>query len=192
MKISILTAQHFQTTQWSGGSTTQLYISPPNATYAARNFELRISTAKVEATESTFTALPGIDRKLMILEGAITITHEGQYSKHLKPFEVDEFSGDWKTTAVGTCTDFNVMTNGKQPSSLYHLAMTARDNYNLKPKTSCKNLFLYATSGTIELQFLDKNYILETGKLMIIENLSVPSITINSTDDFGLVVLEMH
>ena len=108
MKTTILTPQQFTTSEWSGGSTTQLYIFPATATYAARDFELRISTAKVEVAASTFTALPGVQRKLMILEGAITITHEGQYSKHLKPFEVDEFSGDWKTTAVGTCTDFNV------------------------------------------------------------------------------------
>ena len=191
MKTKILTQKHFQTSQWSGGSTTQLYIFPSNATYAARNFELRISTAKVKVPESTFTALPDIYRKLMILEGAITITHEGHYSKHLKPFEVDKFSGDWKTTAKGTCTDFNVMTKGQLPSDLYHLAIAAGSSYSLKLKSECKNLFLYATSGTIHLQLMDENYILEIGNLMVIEDLSISSIVINSTDGFGLVVLEM-
>ena len=128
----------------------------------------------------------------MILEGAITITHEGQYSRHLKPFEVDEFSGDWKTTAIGTCTDFNVMTTGKQQSELYHIAKEASSSYTLKPKTACKNLFLYTTSGTIHLQLVDENYVLETGNLMVIENDYVSSIYINSANDFGLVVLEMY
>lgn len=192
MKTTILSPQHFLTNQWSGGSTTQLYIFPATATYAARNFELRLSTARVEAEESTFTPLPRIHRKLMILKGAISITHEGQYSKHLKPFEVDHFSGDWKTTAIGTCTDFNVMTKGKQSSELYHIAVGAVSNSTLKPKGKCKNLFLYATSGTIQLQLMDVNYILETGNLMVIENLSVSSIAINSAKDFGLVVLEMY
>ncbi|MBK5214761.1 MAG: HutD family protein [Flavobacteriaceae bacterium] len=192
MKIAILTPKHFLTSQWSGGSTTQLYIFPATATYAERNFELRISTAKVEVAESTFTALPGVDRKLMILEGAISITHEGQYSRHLKPFEVDEFSGDWKTTAVGTCTDFNVMTTGKQQSELYHIAMEAISNYTLKPKAACKNFFLYATSGTIHLQLMDENYVLETGNLMVIENGKVSSIAINCANGFGLVVLEIY
>lgn len=191
MKPTILTPNHFQTSQWSGGSTTQLYIFPANATYAARDFELRISTAKVEVTESTFTTLPGVDRKLMILEGAINITHEGQYSKHLKPFEVDEFSGDWKTTAIGTCTDFNVMTTRQQQSELYHIAMDATGSYTLKLKETCKNLFLYATSGTIRLQLMNEDYILETGNLMVIEDLSVSSITINSDKGFGLVVVEL-
>lgn len=192
MKITTLTPNHFQTSQWSGGSTTQLYIFPANATYAARDFELRISTAKVKATESTFTDLPGVDRKLMILDGAITITHEGQYGKHLKPFEVDVFSGDWKTTAIGTCTDFNVMTKGQQQSELYHIAMAADSSYTLKPIEKCKKLFLYATSGTIHLQLMNVNYILETGNLMVIEDDSLYSIAINSANAFGLIVLAMY
>lgn len=192
MKTSIRSPQHFSTSQWAGGSSTQLYIYPANASYTERNFELRLSTAKVEVGETTFTALPGIHRKLMILEGEISITHEGQYCKHLKPFEVADFSGDWKTTAIGTCTDFNVMTKGQRQSELYYLAMGAISSYELKPKGSFNNLFLYATSGTIHLQLMDENYILETGNLMVIENGSVSSIFITSADDFGLVVLEIN
>ena len=192
LKTSILSAQHFLTSTWSGGSSTQLYIFPTNASYAERDFELRISTAKVEVRESTFTALPSVHRKLMILEGEISITHEGQYSKHLKPFDVDTFSGDWKTTAMGTCTDFNVMTTGLQQSELYHIAMGAISSYNLKPKATCKHLFLYATSGNIELLVMNVNYILEAGNLLVIENLDGSSIAINSREAFGLVVLEIN
>lgn len=192
MKKTILSPKHFITSQWSGGRTTQLYIFPPNTTYAARDFELRISTAKVEVEKSTFTALPSVDRKLMILEGAITITHEGHYSKQLQPFEVDEFSGDWKTTAIGTCTDFNVMCTGQQRSELYHITKGISSGYTLKPKAECKKLFLYAASGTIHLQLMDVNYILETGNLMVIEDLNVSSIAINSAIGFGLVVLEIY
>lgn len=192
LKTTILTPQHFQTTQWSGGSSTQLYIFPANATYAERNFQLRISTAKVEIEESTFTSLPGIDRKLMILDGEITITHEGKYSKNLKPFDVDTFSGDWKTTALGTCTDFNVMTMGTRQSELYHVAMEPSSSYTLKPKETCKSLFLYPTSGTIHLELINENYILETGNLIIIEDGSVASIAIKSAEAFGLVFVEIH
>lgn len=192
MKIEILNHKHFQTSQWSGGSTTQLYIFPDNATYAAQDFELRLSTAKVEVENSTFTALPGIERKLMILEGAITITHEGQYSKQLNPFEVDEFSGDWKTTAIGTCRDFNVMCTSKQHSELYHITMEGINSYTLKLKEKCKQLFLYTTSGTLHLQLMDENYKLETGNLMLIEEGGVSSIAIDSANGFGLVVLEMY
>ncbi len=191
LKPSILTLQHFLTSKWSGGNSTQLYIFPANASYAERNFKLRISTAKVEVAESTFTALPGVHRKLIILEGEITITHEGQYSKHLKPFDVDTFNGDWKTTAVGTCTDFNVMTNGEQQSELYHVTMGANSSYTLKPKKACKTLFLYPTSGTIHLQLNNEKYILETGNLLVIEDGNVASIFIKSPEAFGIVVVEI-
>ncbi len=191
MKTSLLSSSQFITSQWSGGRSTQLYIFPAGATYAERNFELRISTALVEVAESTFTSLPGINRKLMILEGEITISHEGQYSKHLKPFDVDTFSGNWITKAAGTCTDFNVMTRGLQESELYHLAMRAIKNYKLKPKKNCRHLFLFATSGISQVLVNSVNYILETGNLLVIENLNKASICINSDEDFGIVVVEI-
>ena len=141
MKITILTQHNFQTSKWSGGTTTQLYIYPAHSSYADKNFDLRISMAKVEVEESSFTSLPGVYRKLMILEGAITIHHEGQYSKQLKPFDVENFKGDWKTTSLGICTDFNVMTTGEKQSELYHLSMNGAKDFKFKPKLNCKDLF---------------------------------------------------
>ena len=192
MKTSIFSPEHFLTSKWSGGSSTQLYIFPVDTSYKEQNFELRISTAKVEVKESTFTILPGIHRKLMVLEGEICITHEGQYRKNLKPFDVDRFSGECKTTSIGTCTDFNVMTTSGLQSELYYLGMEAISSYKLKPKDWCKNLFLYATLGNIHLQVMNVNYILETGNLLVIEKLSVSSISINSAEAFGLVIVEIN
>jgi environmental stress-induced protein Ves len=34
--------------QWSGGTTTQLYLQPEDSVFSDRNFDLRISTAKIE------------------------------------------------------------------------------------------------------------------------------------------------
>src|SRR3989338_2528629 len=104
MNITLVTEQDYITSQWSGGSTTQLYISPANASYAECNFDFRISSAKIEVPESTFTVLPNVNRKLMVLEGEITLNHEnpvntgpgGQYKKTLQKYEVDTFNGDWK------------------------------------------------------------------------------------------------
>ncbi len=191
MKTHILTPQDFQTSQWSGGSTTQLYISPANSSYSDKNFDLRISTAKIEVEESNFTSLTGVYRKLMILEGEITIQHENEYSKKLKPFDVDVFSGDWKTSSIGTCTDFNVMTTKHQQSEFYHLAQKATETSELKLKSKCRNLFLYATSGNLIFQIMDENYKLRTGNLMVIENIDVSSLSMKSDVDFTVVVLEV-
>ena len=117
MRINILQASNYILSQWSGGSTTQLFVYPLTADYATRNFEFRLSTATVEAEKSAFTSLPGFHRKLMILAGEITITHENRYSKLLNPFTVETFEGDWKTSSAGKCTDFNVMTNARWQSN---------------------------------------------------------------------------
>ena len=53
MNITILSKSDYITSNWSGGSTTQLFISPATASYAERNFDFRISSAKVEVAAST-------------------------------------------------------------------------------------------------------------------------------------------
>ena len=192
MKTTLLSPQQFVPSQWSGGSSTQLYISPANATFSERNFELRISTAKVEVEQSSFTPLPGIQRKLMILDGEITIKHEGQYSKNLQAFDVDHFSGDWKTSSMGTCTDFNVMTSKPQESEFYHLKMEATKSYKFRAKQEYKKTFLYLDSGNIQLQLRNEKFILETGSLFIIEHLNGSFIDLTSNEAFDVVVLEIN
>jgi uncharacterized protein len=113
MKISITRKQEQITTTWSGGTTTQLAIYPPDSILKGKNFLFRISTAVVEAETSVFTALPGVIRVIMVLEGTLELVHTGHYSKTLQQFETDTFSGDWKTTSQGKVTDFNLMTTGK-------------------------------------------------------------------------------
>ena len=157
MNITVLTSQDYKTSEWSGGSTTQLFISPANTSYAERNFDFRLSSAKVEVAESTFTALPGVNRKLMVLEGEIILNHEnpvrtgtgGQHPKTLQKYEVDTFKGDWKTTAKGTCTDFNVMTTSNQTSELSHMQLLANHYKKLIVEENYHTVCLYLHSGSI-------------------------------------------
>ena len=55
--IERISAQRFITSKWSGGSTTELFIWPKDASYAERRFNIRISTATVDVESSTFTRL---------------------------------------------------------------------------------------------------------------------------------------
>lgn len=107
--IEIIKKSQLFTSRWSGGTTTQLIIFPPDAEYSKRNFKWRLSSAKVEAEESVFTNLPGISRIIMILEGRLLLQHKGHHSVELKPFEKDSFKGDWTTKSYGRVTDFNLM-----------------------------------------------------------------------------------
>ena len=109
--------QNASTTNWSGGTTSQLFIFPEDAVFAQKNFDFRISTATIEAEESTFTPLPNYNRLLANLEGNLEIIHQGKYSKKLQKFENDRFHGSWQTSSKGKARDFNVIFN---------------DNYELK------------------------------------------------------------
>ncbi|MBB5336657.1 HutD family protein [Pectinatus brassicae] len=68
MAVNIISATDTATTDWSGGQTTQLYISPQDADYKKRTFKLRLSSATVTADKSAFTKLKNIDRILMTLQ----------------------------------------------------------------------------------------------------------------------------
>jgi environmental stress-induced protein Ves len=116
MKAKITRRGELKTSRWSGGTTTQLAIFPETADYAARDFQWRISTARVESEESVFTPLPGFNRIIMVLEGHLTLTHEGNGTFELGPLEQNSFLGDWTTRSCGRVTDFNVMTRGLESS----------------------------------------------------------------------------
>ena len=94
---------------WSGGTTTQLAIWPPEAKYADRDFLWRISSATVDLEESDFTPLPDYDRLISTLEGEIVLTHNGGAPLTLRPLEVHAFSGADATHSRGRCRDFNLM-----------------------------------------------------------------------------------
>ncbi len=100
----------YNTSNWSGGTTTELGIGPEGSRYADRDFLWRISSATVELEESTFTALPDYDRIIMTLEGDIDLCHNGGEWLHLRAFETHSFDGGDDTVSKGKVIDFNLMT----------------------------------------------------------------------------------
>jgi uncharacterized protein len=185
---SLLTKIDFNESTWSGGSTTQLYIFPEDASYAERNFQFRISTAKVEVAESTFTSLPSFSRKLMILEGEITVHHKNQYTKRLKPFDVDTFSGDWNTSAVGTCVDFNVMTTGTIQSELTSVELAAKVVLQLSGNEHWSMLFLYPLDEGVKVEMNQERIQVDKGNLFCVQELGSETIEL-SAENTGRIVL---
>ena len=94
---------------WSGGSTTQLFIHPPGSGYAARDFEVRVSSATVEEQSSVFTSLPGYYRILMPLSAPLRLVYQDHGEVFVNPLEAVEFEGEWHTVSHGVCTDLGVM-----------------------------------------------------------------------------------
>ncbi|MHB1391680.1 MAG: HutD family protein [Clostridia bacterium] len=107
--VEIISKEEQSTSTWSGGTTTQLAIYRKDSEYKAQNFKWRLSSACVDIEESTFTRLPGIWRHIMIIDGEMSLEHEGNHIALLKPYDQDSFSGDWTTKSIGCARDFNLM-----------------------------------------------------------------------------------
>lgn len=168
MKISIL--KNHNTSHWSGGSTTELFIRPTEATYSERNFQLRISIAKVDDEKSTFTSLIGVQRKLMVLDGEINLSHKNHHRSSLKKFDVDSFKGDWITTCIGTCTDFNVMTMGNLNSELFGLSLPPESGTDIQLEERWSSLYVFVINGSLQIEINEQSLLIEKGNLLVIDN----------------------
>lgn len=167
MNYKVISNSEHKTTTWQGGTTTQLYIFPEDSNYQERNFDFRISTAQVNLEESQFTSLPNIDRELMVLDGSIEITHENQYSKRLNKFNVDSFQGDWKTSAKGICTDFNIMSNGNYNCEIEAISLEINQKSTLK--NSSNYIILYVFKGEISIKNENNLIQLKEGDVFVLK-----------------------
>jgi uncharacterized protein len=191
MESKIIFSASGKVVRWSGGTTTELFIYPPEADYSQRNFLFRLSTATVEAEESEFTFLAGISRKLMVLAGKVTLIHKDHSSRELGKFEVDSFQGDWETKSVGKCTDFNLMTCGTSSGNLTSIMLENDQAHTLKIDESCDWLFVYVFSGKVKIDVMDKRFAVNIGDLLMLNKLTVRSIEITGLEVSELVLTEV-
>ncbi|SKA29789.1 HutD/Ves family protein [Consotaella salsifontis] len=113
--MTILASARYRRMPWKngGGETAEIAVFPPNA--GLEEFGWRISMAHV-ATDGLFSAFPGIDRTLTVIEGdGIVLDFEGKVTTARltaadAPFA---FAGDVAAECrllAGPITDLNVMT----------------------------------------------------------------------------------
>ena len=57
--MKIIQQNDYIVNKWAGGITRQLYITPNGSSLADRNFDLRISSAVIDLTSSTFSDFTG-------------------------------------------------------------------------------------------------------------------------------------
>jgi len=191
MEYTIITSQYFQPVAWSGGTTTELFIFPLTSDYQKRNFQFRLSTATVETDKSDFTTLFGISRKLMILNGKITLNHRDYDSRQLSKFDVAEFEGDWKTTSIGKCTDFNLMTSGTTTGELKALVIENEQSVNWSIKEDCDWFFMYLFSGKVRMAINNKIALINKGDLLISNKPSIRNFEIKGSEKSEIVFTEI-
>lgn len=191
MKLTLIPSSNFKPVQWSGGTTRQLFIYPPESQYKDLNFQFRISTATVETETSEFTSLPGVSRKLMVLSGQITIHHRNQHSRWMNPFDVDSFEGDWKTTSIGKCTDFNLMTTGKTSGNLIPLQVGKGQLVVHQINEKCSWLFAYLYTGNVTAKVNDSGTTVNGGDLLVCTHPARFSLEIEGVENSNLVIVEI-
>lgn len=190
MCAKLLKSNPENTIKWSGGETTELFISPVGSSYADRNFDFRLSTATVEVEESVFTALSGVSRVLMVLEGQMNLTHENEHKAELAKFDVDHFEGGWKTASFGTCTDFNLMLRNDCRGSVegFDLIADSKIKYDFDERPE---LFFYAFKGNLIITLNDKPHKLEQGDMLCLEESECFLIELSANEDASLVVVQV-
>ncbi len=160
--VELLRQENYKPTFWSGGMATELTTYPLNSDYASKNFLWRLGIAKIDIPESTFSSLPKVSRKFMVIEGKITLDHENKYKKLLNPFEQDDFMGDWKTKTYGKASVFNLMTRENYNGELHHLNISPCKQLKFEYKTpSNKNLAaicFYTVNGGFNSTINDKGF----------------------------------
>lgn len=181
MKQTYFPAQHFQAKAWANGTTTELVKYPLDSDFLKRDFIFRISTATVEAEESTFSDFSGLTRILMILEGSLTLIHDGRYQKHLVPYDQDTFDGGWSTRSIGKVHDFNVMFNEQARGELQAFQLQATESQTVKIVQ--KRIILFVHTG----QFKLGEHLLETGSVLDIEDCEWDSFELECVES-GVVV----
>jgi len=191
MKFEVIKATQLGSEKWSGGTTTQLFIFPPDATYQNRNFDFRLSTASVETATSTFTKLPGVSRHLMILEGEVAIKHEGHHECRLQKFDIDSFEGSWITTAAGMCKDFNLMTKASVRGRIAVAVIEPTIVKTYQLNLNLEWLFLYVNDGNIQLELNQTKTNLQRGDLFLLKNIVSGNLLIKSDAKSEVVITEI-
>ena len=170
--VEHLTQENYKPTFWSGGMATELTTYPLNSDYASRNFLWRLGVAKIDIPESTFSSLPKVSRKFMVIDGKITLDHENRYKKNLNTFEQDDFMGDWKTKTYGKASVFNLMTRENYIGELLHLNIGAgkqlKFQYKAPLSKALEAICFYTVTGGISTTINDEIYEAAKNDLILI------------------------
>ena len=162
--ITLLKSNDFQVSDWSGGKTKQLYLSPPTGHYGKRDFDYRLSTATVEAAESEFSDLSGFHRILMSLDHTLHLHNASRQEETvLAPFTPYFFEGSDSITSRGTCTDFNLIYSDHYQGQMLAIS----HGQELSQDEAIQ--FIYALSDLMVTGTDLPSLNLETGQLLIVE-----------------------
>ena len=161
--------EEFNTSLWSGGSTTELYIYPEDAVYKEGNFQCRISSATVEVGSQNFTSSSWSKKGIFLFfKGHLDMVHGEEKKISLEPFQVDCFDGGIPTVSFGQVVDFNLMLKNGADGKMEAAQINLDEDFILKPEKGENLLVVYVPAGTVKIEDMQ----VKTGELFICEDWS--------------------
>lgn len=189
MKITLLSSRDYKESVWSGGKTTEIFLSPSFGDFQQRKFDYRISTASVSQQESEFSMFKGFQRIIMSLDAPLELTHK-KYEEiktvHLKPLESWHFSGSDETISIGKCQDFNVIYNAK-----YQATMTVVKVPEKRVIPNDMTIFYYALAECVVI-IDDQKYRLKQNDTLQISEVKEPNKMIQLVENSPLQEQPLH
>ncbi|KMZ12302.1 hypothetical protein BHUM_04634 [Candidatus Burkholderia humilis] len=149
-----------------GGVTREVAVYPAGASMDA--FAWRVSIADV-AQAGPFSRFDGIDRTLVLLDGAGMVLHEGARTHTLEsPLEIARFTGEASIDASpvdGPTRDFNLMVHHDAAHGTLDV-WRAGESHDIDADTA----LLYCAQGSISISVNDaKRITLEQGDTLRID-----------------------
>lgn len=133
MQLKLLQPADYRAVPWKNGQgiTREIAARRSDEDVRSGRFTWRLSIAEV-ATSSPFSAFPGVDRIILLLEGDGMMLDSGAAGRHklnhrLQPYA---FSGNWSTDCRllgGPCRDFNVMVDRERARASVTVVTAAAD-----------------------------------------------------------------
>ncbi len=173
-----------------GGSTTQIAIAPAGA--ALDDFDWRISSARVE-TAGPFSAFPGIDRSLAVLNGgALLLQPQGGQPVLLEadgaPFAFPGERAIDAALSAGPVIDFNVMTrraSWRHSLQVLHLSGTRRY------ARQADLMFVYCAQGSLRLQCRGGDIDCEADHAILVDGDDGDEVTLCSTSPARFFIVHL-
>lgn len=188
MQITLLSHKDYRKTKWKGGTSTELFVYPPKTSYQERNFQIRISKAKVKIPNSTFTALPNYHRLLHLVKGSFLLNHNNEKLNLVLPGDTVFFEGSWETQCKGLGSDFNLMYSGKGVGNIASHIVLAGDYLNLNSQELGQLNFIYVLSGKVNILLRNQEFKLKKNQsLVAFDQEILSSLTIEAGKDTQLI-----
>lgn len=151
--MRLLRAADYRAMRWrnGGGTTFEVAIGPEGAAFEPGAFAWRLSLALVER-DGPFSALPGYDRVLTLVEGAGIVLDGGEDGRLevLPPHGQARFPGERAVTGLlrdGAIRDFNLMTRRRDTRGDARVVEVGPQGRALQTDADLLALYALATPG---------------------------------------------